>query len=243
MPAAAPRAAAGRGRGQGRGRAGFARTMLFAGGQAEVANLVARAIASRTGSPAGGVPVIGAAGSSGDRAAVTPVVQPVITPGARRPRRRAPAPAPTIAGRPPSAPEQLPTTVPLPILNVTGGGTEARSSGKGQDGRDQRPRWRLTPPPVTPYPPGGASAPEPRRAVGAGRGRGGAAPHGVGAPAGPCGGRSRQGGPPAGGAGGAGGGAAQVVPAGRRRAAGGPAAARARPSARPCGSRRATSST
>ena len=35
---------------------GFAKTMLFAGGQAEVANLVARAIASRTGSPAAGVP-------------------------------------------------------------------------------------------------------------------------------------------------------------------------------------------
>jgi serine/threonine-protein kinase len=39
---------------------GFAKTMLFAGGQAEVANLVAKAIASRTGSPATGVPVSGA---------------------------------------------------------------------------------------------------------------------------------------------------------------------------------------
>jgi hypothetical protein len=36
----------------------FAKTMLFAGGQAEVANLVARAIAARTGTPARGAPLV-----------------------------------------------------------------------------------------------------------------------------------------------------------------------------------------
>jgi hypothetical protein len=43
--------------GPGKEAGGFARTMLFAGGQAEVANLVAKAIAARGGSPAGGVPI------------------------------------------------------------------------------------------------------------------------------------------------------------------------------------------
>jgi hypothetical protein len=54
MPVTAPAAAA---PGHGRDAGGFARTMLFAGGQAEVANLVAKAIAARGGSPAGGVPI------------------------------------------------------------------------------------------------------------------------------------------------------------------------------------------
>jgi serine/threonine-protein kinase len=55
MPTVAPAASpAGAGR---EGPGGFARTMLFAGGQAEVANLVAKAIAARGGSPAGGVPI------------------------------------------------------------------------------------------------------------------------------------------------------------------------------------------
>ena len=52
-----PAGSAGAGAGGKEAAAGFAKTMLFAGGQAEVASLVAKAIASRSGSPAGGVPV------------------------------------------------------------------------------------------------------------------------------------------------------------------------------------------
>jgi serine/threonine-protein kinase len=147
-PVAAASGAAGRDGGAG---AGFARTMLFAGGQAEVANLVARAIASRTGSPATGVPIGGSAGSAPDQAA-TPVVQPVLTASARRPTPAASAPAPAISSRPPSAPEQVPTTVPLPILNVS------PSNGAALADTNDR-RGRLTPPPVTPYTPGISSSP------------------------------------------------------------------------------------
>jgi eukaryotic-like serine/threonine-protein kinase len=152
-PAAAPVAAAAGAAGKDGAGAGFARTMLFAGGQAEVANLVARAIASRSGSPAGGVPVSGAAGGGPDQAA-TPVVQPVVTPSARRPAP-ASAPTPGPASKPPSGPEQLPTTVPLPILNVSPAGNGAALAETNDRG------GRLTPPPVTPYPPGSAPSRSP----------------------------------------------------------------------------------
>ncbi|HEY0714375.1 MAG TPA: protein kinase, partial [Polyangia bacterium] len=90
LPTAAP-AAASPGR---EGPGGFARTMLFAGGQAEVANLVAKAIASRSGSPAGGVPITAGSSptasgtvSSGTPAAATPAGP-----------RRHPSPAGTMVG-------------------------------------------------------------------------------------------------------------------------------------------------
>jgi hypothetical protein len=53
-----PQAQAATGAAPGRDNVGFAKTMLFAGGQQEVANLVAKAIATRSGggTPAGGVP-------------------------------------------------------------------------------------------------------------------------------------------------------------------------------------------
>ena len=63
---------------------GFARTMLFAGGQAEVANLVAKAIAARTGSPAReACPV------TPRRRRPRPPARPLPSPGPRpcRPRR------------------------------------------------------------------------------------------------------------------------------------------------------------
>src|SRR5205085_8782622 len=54
--------------GGGNREVGFAKTMLFAGGQAEVASLVAKAIAARTGgthaTPAGGSPASAAPGAA-----------------------------------------------------------------------------------------------------------------------------------------------------------------------------------
>jgi eukaryotic-like serine/threonine-protein kinase len=80
--------------GPGKDAGGFARTMLFAGGQAEVANLVAKAIAARGGSPAGGVPV------------TTPVApSPAVTAPAA-----VAAPAPAVAPRRHPSPTGSPTT-------------------------------------------------------------------------------------------------------------------------------------
>jgi hypothetical protein len=73
--------------GPGKDAGGFARTMLFAGGQAEVANLVAKAIAARGGSPAGGVPI------------TQPAAAPAA-PVATGPKRH---PSPISFGSPPSS--------------------------------------------------------------------------------------------------------------------------------------------
>jgi hypothetical protein len=107
---------------------GFAKTMLFAGGQAEVASLVAKAIASRTGSPATGVPV-----SSPPPAAAPAPAPRKVTPAAS-PAARAPMPlaATTEVNRPVAA---------------------SSSNGKNADGDFGDRMGRLTPPPVTPYPP------------------------------------------------------------------------------------------
>jgi serine/threonine-protein kinase len=113
---------------------GFAKTMLFAGGQAEVASLVARAIASRRGSPATGVPV-----SSPPPAATAPAprkVTPSATPAARAPQ---PLAATTEVNRP----------------------VAAGSNGKQADGDFGDRMGRLTPPPVTPYPPMAATTASP----------------------------------------------------------------------------------
>jgi serine/threonine protein kinase len=88
LPTAAP-AAANPGR---EGPGGFARTMLFAGGQAEVANLVAKAIASRSGSPAGGVPIT--AGSSPTASGTVSSAQGAAAAGPRR----HPSPTGTMVG-------------------------------------------------------------------------------------------------------------------------------------------------
>ena len=153
VPAGVPAAAAGGAAGAGApapGRdgagAGFARTMLFAGGQAEVANLVARAIASRTGSPAGGVPV---SGHHADPDATPPAAQPVLTPAARRAATPS-AGSPSAQGsRAPGGHEQhLPPTAPLPILNVS-----SPPNGSAPMAETGERMGRITPAPATPYVP------------------------------------------------------------------------------------------
>jgi eukaryotic-like serine/threonine-protein kinase len=112
---------------------GFAKTMLFAGGQQEVASLVAKAIASRTGSPATGVPL------SSPPPAAAPVprkITPAATPAARAPQ---PLAATTEVNRP----------------------VAAGSNGKQADGDFGDRLGRLTPPPVTPYPPMAATTASP----------------------------------------------------------------------------------
>ncbi len=96
---------------------GFAKTMLFAGGQAEVANLVAKAIASRTGSPATGVPL----------SAPPPAAAPAPAPAARRI-----TPSATPSARAPQMPAT--TEVNRPVA----GGTMA-TNGKKNRGRFRRP--------------------------------------------------------------------------------------------------------
>ena len=95
----APSTAANQGREHG---GGFARTMLFAGGQAEVASLVAKAIAARGGSPAGGVPITPTApasatvigSSSGPSSAGSGGAISFTTPAGGAPRRQ-PSPVAT----------------------------------------------------------------------------------------------------------------------------------------------------
>jgi hypothetical protein len=74
--------------GPGKDAGGFARTMLFAGGQAEVANLVAKAIAARGGSPAGGVPIAAPPAAAAPVSLVTPAAAAPAS-AATGPRRHA----------------------------------------------------------------------------------------------------------------------------------------------------------
>jgi eukaryotic-like serine/threonine-protein kinase len=162
---------------------GFAKTMLFAGGQAEVANLVAKAIASRTGSPAGGVPVtapgpittpaagLPAASAAAPPVAATPPGSPAVL--ASAPVRTQPTPvatAATVAAMPAAsdpAANRITPRAPMPATN----GSSAASS-RGDDHGDRVAR--LTPPPVTPYPP--PAAPQPQTAVAMGAAPGATAP-------------------------------------------------------------------
>jgi hypothetical protein len=125
---------------------GFAKTMLFAGGQAEVASLVAKAIAARTGgthaTPAGGSPATGHPAAAAAHAA-----------------------APVAAAAHATAPSSA--SVASTVLAGGGNGHEAGASGHVA---------RLTPPPVTPYagspitaaaaPPAAAAAGSPTPAAG-----------------------------------------------------------------------------
>jgi eukaryotic-like serine/threonine-protein kinase len=167
---------------------GFAKTMLFAGGQAEVANLVAKAIASRSGSPAGGVPVTApivtpAVGNP----AVSPVSMTAPTPPGSpavptvTPVRSQPTPVATAAtvAAMPTAPDPAASRItpraPMPATN----GSSAAPSQAPARGQMQVDDYgdrvaRLTPPPVTPYPP--PSAPQPQTAVPMGAAPGATAP-------------------------------------------------------------------
>jgi eukaryotic-like serine/threonine-protein kinase len=108
---------------------GFAKTMLFAGGQAEVANLVAKAIASRTGSPATGVPLS------------TPPAAAAPAPAVRRV---------TPSATPPARPPEMAATTE--VNRPVAGGPMATNGKKIEADFGDR-MGRLTPPPVTPYPP------------------------------------------------------------------------------------------
>jgi eukaryotic-like serine/threonine-protein kinase len=113
---------------------GFAKTMLFAGGQSEVANLVAKAIASRSGStPPSGAPSTapGAAGSGG-----LPATAPL-------PAAAAAAPASTPSG----SHHPLGSAVANTVV-----------AGPGRSEASVPAVSRLTPPPVTPHPPQAAGA-------------------------------------------------------------------------------------
>jgi hypothetical protein len=145
---------------KGAGGVGFARTMLFAGGQAEVANLVAKAIAARTGSPARGVQVSPAAQPA-----------PAAAPSPAAVAARVPSPVSTLAtgtSKPavPSAPENAaqPLTEslaphPPAAARLTGpsaadfpAAAPATNGSAAADEFSDR-MARLTPPPMTPFPP------------------------------------------------------------------------------------------
>jgi hypothetical protein len=136
---AAPAAA-----GPGKDAGGFARTMLFAGGQAEVANLVAKAIAARGGSPAGGVPVTAPPAAAPPVSLVTPAAPPAAAAaaGARRnssPAAGAPANATavgmgiaaTIVASPPAA---------GPVRHISPTGTPVSAAPSPSSGEMQRQR-------------------------------------------------------------------------------------------------------
>jgi serine/threonine-protein kinase len=136
-PGAAPAPAAA----SGNREVGFAKTMLFAGGQAEVASLVAKAIAARTGG--GGHPTP-AAGSPATAAAAAPV-----------------AAQPVPATMPLSVPANQPSAaVASTILAGGSNGQEAAAASSAH-------LARLTPPPVTPYPPSAPAASPSQTAVAA----------------------------------------------------------------------------
>jgi eukaryotic-like serine/threonine-protein kinase len=149
---------------------GFARTMLFAGGQAEVANLVAKAIAARTGSPPRGVPLTPAAAPAAAAPAAA-VSRPttVQTAQAAAVATRVPSPATTpavAAAKSPAlsaAPAQPESAAPAPRLTnaptaATANGSTSAPAAATANGSAAADEFsdrmaRLTPPPVTPYPP------------------------------------------------------------------------------------------
>ncbi len=132
LASAAPAAPSGAGA-TGSQNAGFAKTMLFAGGQAEVANLVAKAIAARGAAPA-------TATSS------SPAV-PVTAPA------RAAAPTIIASSSSPAMPATSPSRAAAPTIFAAPPTEDPALS-------------RLTPPPVTPYPPS-VAAPTAMPAAGA----------------------------------------------------------------------------
>jgi eukaryotic-like serine/threonine-protein kinase len=99
---------------------GFAKTMLFAGGQKEVASLVAKAIAARTGTghtPVQGVPVTAPAASVGPAAAAVASTM-VATAGVPH-AEHVPAPAPAPVSR----------LTPPPVTPMSGAPATASPSG------------------------------------------------------------------------------------------------------------------
>jgi hypothetical protein len=116
---------------------GFAKTMLFAGGQQEVANLVAKAIAARTG---GTAPMAAAAAAP----RTTPASMAAAGELNAAPAR-APTPAPVVAA---PAPAHVPTPAPAAVAN-----TVMAASGYAPEPGPPTAQSRLTPPPVTPVPP------------------------------------------------------------------------------------------
>lgn len=100
---------------------GFARTMLFAGGQAEVANMVAKAIASRAG--------------GGDAASVTAAVTQAAKPATT-------APSPEAA--------HTPATVAVPLTAAPTAAAAALRGAAAPADASSGSLSRLTPPPVTP---------------------------------------------------------------------------------------------
>jgi eukaryotic-like serine/threonine-protein kinase len=143
---------------------GFARTMLFAGGQAEVANLVAKAIAARTGSPPRGVPVAPAAAAAAAPAPAPaparPTVAQVAQAVAAAAPRRVPTPAATPAVSPPAvaAPVAPPAAAPPRLTTNAAVAAGATTNGNAAADEFNDRMARLTPPPVTPYPPPRAPA-------------------------------------------------------------------------------------
>jgi hypothetical protein len=161
---------------------GFAKTMLFAGGQAEVANLVAKAIAARAGGAAG-------AGAGANTPAPTLASGPASHPGAPQatpapvvaaPPKAAPAnpgaghttppayviaPAPVVTANLATPPPHVqvataatmaipgPASTPMP----SPGAPAPASNGASADRELPDHFPRLTPPPVTPYPPSGGA--------------------------------------------------------------------------------------
>lgn len=163
-PAAAPAGAA-----PAAGGVGYAKTMLFAGGQAEVASMVAKAIASRGGAAAAGaaagpVPTGSAAPSAPRTPAPAAAAAPVSRTPAPAPRAASPTPAPVAVAAPAAPAAQAPApqavaasaaasaqAAPLVAAHV-----EASQSAAGEF---SDPAARLTPPPVTPFPPMRAAPP------------------------------------------------------------------------------------
>jgi hypothetical protein len=148
---------------------GFARTMLFAGGQAEVANLVAKAIAARTGSPPRGVPATPAAAAATAPAPAPSPARPTVAQvaqavAARRVSTPAAAPAvasvkpPAVAAPPsePALPVAAPARLTAPAAATAGAATANGTTTAAEEFSDRMAR--LTPPPVTPYPPPRAAA-------------------------------------------------------------------------------------
>jgi hypothetical protein len=145
LTAAAPVAASAGSAAPAAGAVGYAKTMLFAGGQAEVASMVAKAIASRGGAPAAG--------------ASTPAPATLTAPA---PRSVAATPAPVPVAAVPVAPAAVSPIAAVPTLR------EPESPAAVQVEPSQSaavefsdPAARLTPPPVTPFPPMRAAAAPP----------------------------------------------------------------------------------
>jgi Protein kinase domain len=117
---------------------GFAKTMLFAGGQAEVANLVARAIAARTGAtPAHGSPAVTPRAGQAV-AAVATAPAPAVAPTPAAGNTLASASGVLDSGTAASAPRRVPplaaataAAAASPVREAAGGSGTEKAPGKG----------------------------------------------------------------------------------------------------------------